>query len=429
MATDWRHTSGWPGWLLGWWVVVGLVSLYPSTAEAWRWGQWKLNLQLRYATGWDDNVQRLAIPPEPDAVVRWDRLATTPPIQTRLPSATITHDGVHQFSGQVRVRFRKGPHVWNARYALGGKIFYLSSGENALVQSGGTSYYARLHRRVYLGVSVDAKDRRRINTSREYSYLGGLFRLLWFAPLGFRLTVQGGYNVFQYRHFEDFRPDSAFDTFTDGQRFSFHGDLYNITLQKSFGRVFRLYAGYQLTRRFYSVRRNRNARPQDQQGQPTSEIPANCSLDGADPNNFLICSVEQGRADLAHRFTLGFRLLYRVLLEGAYNLQFLTADSYGESFLGHNIQLTFAATPFWKLYLVVQLRLQFRNYFDGAPFGPNRVQTSLDDNLTSLTIRLSRPIWKAFHVNLRYSHYANLFGLGINQYSRNLLTAGFSFAF
>ena len=415
--------------MLGWFVWS-----CPRTAEAWKWGRWRLRLDLRYSAGWDDNVSRLALPPEPDTLVRWKRLAPVKinkenPIKSQLPSASIQQDGVHQLSSLVRVRYRSYRHIWSARYTLGGKIFFLTPGEDVLIQGGQTSYYGRPHRRILLGASFNGKDRRRVNTSREFTFLNGQLHFLWFAPLGFRLSINAGYNYFNYRNFEGLKPDSFVEDYTDGQRFSFHGDAYDVTLTKQFGRSFRMYVGYQLTRRNYGIKRERQARPTESRTGNPKPLDSHCSLDPTDINRFMVCSQEKMRTDLSHRITIGFRLLYKVLLKGAYHLRILNAPSYGESFLGHNIQLTFATTPFWKLYLVIQLQLQFRNYFNGIPFDTSRGQTSAADNLTSLTIRLSRPIWKSLHANLHFSHNANLFGLGINQYSRNLLTVGFFFFF
>lgn len=415
-------------------VLAWFVCWFPNTAEAWRWKHWRLKLDLRYAAGWDDNVSRLALPAEPDTVVPWTQIPPPGenkpnPLTSQLPPAAIQQDAVHQMSGRFRARFRNKYHIWSARYALGGKLFHLTPGENVVIQSGQTSYHARPHRRILLGASFRIQDRRRINTSREFTLLSGQAQFFWFAPAGFRLLLNAGYNYFNYRNFELFEPDSYLEDFTDGQRFSFHGDFYDITLTKQFGQVFRLSLSYELSRRAYNVRRSRLTRTTNTGNGALNPLTSNCSNDPSAPDRMMICSLATPRNDLSHRFSLGFRMLYKVLLQGSYHFRIQNADSYGESFTGHNIRLTFAATPFWQIYLVLQMQLQFRNYFNGTPFDTSRGQTSENDNLTSLTIRLSRPIWKNLNANLRYSHTANLFGLGINQYSRNLLTAGFSLAF
>jgi hypothetical protein len=279
----------------------------------------------------------------------------------------------------------------------------LTTDEDALAQQANLSYYLRVHRRILLGVLVNGADMRRINQSREFSNVRGQFLGMWFAPHGFRVDLQGGYGAFQYRHFEAFN-EAHLEDFSDGERYSSHGDNYNVTVRKRFSREFRMWTSYQLSRQFFAVLRSR-------------------ASDGT-----CAASVIQPRTDVQHQASIGFRVLYHVLIDASYQLEVNNAGSCGESFVGHRVLVRFAARPFWKLFVNAEVRLQFRAFTDGAPFDPS-FPFQQDDNLTTFTLRISRPVLPHMKINIRYSHFANLLGLGINQYSRNLFTIGMTLLF
>lgn len=384
-------------------LLLGLL-VWPADANALRWGKWQLRLKIDLSTGYDNNVRRIALPPEPEGERLGPWLRLTEKVPTTLPPVSIEGDGVHQVTTQARLRYRSSQHIWTLQYGIGYKHFFLTSDEDALSQQAKTIYYFRAHRRVLLGAQVDAADLRRFNQSREFSNLSGRFLFLWFAPLGFQLLLNGGYGAFQYRHFEDF-PDAHVEGISDGERFSFHGDFYALTLRKRFTRAFRVSASYQFSRLFYRILREEG---------PTDGV---CGPSSVSP-----------RSDYQHRAGVGLRVLYGVLFDASYQFEASFSGSCGESYTGHRLFFRFAARPFWKLYFTMQLQLQFRTFLSGTTFDPN-LSSTVDDNLTVFTVRLSRPILPTLRVNLRYSHFANLLGFGINQYARNLLMAGMSLRF
>lgn len=378
-----------------------LLCSFAAPVHAWRWNQWHLRLHIQLSSGWDDNVRRLTIQPQPESFPTWRRLTSGEPIQSRLPPASISSDGFHQISLLSRLTFRSSAHYWLTNYGVGAKHFFLTTDEDTLIQRADTLYLYRLHPRILIGAQIQAADRRRSNVSREYSLLHGGLRMVWLAPLGLQFALQAGYSLFDYRHFESLN-EAHIEGFSDGQRYSYHGDFYLLSIQKQITRSFRINGSYQFARLFQQIQRTYTAE-------------STCGLTTLSP-----------RTDMLHRASVGFRFLYFVLVDGSYHLDALHANSCGESYLGHRFQLTFAVQAFWQLYLVVQGQLQIRTYGDGSPLTPSPAQTPEDDHLTGITIRLSRPIWKHLHINLRYSYYANLLGDGIHQYSRNLLTIGLS---
>lgn len=385
-------------------ILFSLTSTWPSSVHAKRWGRWDLRLRLDLSMGYDDNVRRVALPPEPSIHVKW-KGGSLPksPVTSPLPPANILGDGVHQVELRTRLGYRDKVHLGWLRYTLGWKRFFLVHGEDAIVQEAQAVYYARLHRRILLGGQWTATDLRRVNQSREFSQMRGLLLLHWLAPKGWRLTLQGGYGGFLFRHLEAF--DAAkIEGFTHQERYSNHGDTYGVVLRKRFHRVFRMWGSYRFARQFFAVQRSHNDKK--------------------------VCSVSSRaqRADLQHLAGLGLRMLYRVLLDASYRLVVHHAGACNESYLGHQLLLRLGIRPFWKLYFVTELNVQFRVFLDGAPFNPSLTSTQ-EDSLTTLTFRLSRPILKHLHANIRYSYFANWFGTGINQYERHLFLLGLSFRY
>lgn len=383
-------------------VVLGL-GLSAREADAWRWGRWRLQLKLQLHMEFDDNVRRLTVS-RPDSfgtVYTWLR-----PVGERINSVlsplAIERDGVNKWAALVRTGYRSRRHILQAWYGIGLKHFFWITDEDTVNNRGSLLYYYRVLPRLLIGVQGQAGDRRRANQEREYSYANGTFRLLWLAPKGWRLRFVGGYGLFSYRNLENF-PDAHLDGISDGSRYSYHGDQFQLQLDKRFGRVWRTSLAYRLSHQFYKFR---YARQGDQ-----------------------VVGTLEDRVDWFHNATFSLRFLYVVLVEASYRFELLQSESTGESFLGHRVQLLFATNIFWRMYLVLQAQLQFRTYSDGFTLNhslfPVNDLPSEDENLAShFSIRLSRTLWRNIQVQLRYSLYINLFGVSAARYLRNLVSVG-----
>ncbi|MCB9642039.1 MAG: hypothetical protein H6728_03110 [Myxococcales bacterium] len=393
--------------------------LFPNTASAWQWGSWKLKLQLHVRMGYDDNVRRLTIlnPQESTSTLHWARLDGVVSVPEGIPPASIQQDGLHQWGGLVTLRYADAKHIWSLLYGIGGKVFFQYRDESALAQKVETQYYYRIHRRLLLGVTAQGADNRRLNQSREYSFASAQAVLMWFAPQGWLLSARAGYNGFAFRHLEAF-PEIQLDGFSDiapmgvplkisdGNRFTYHGDIYHVSVRKQFHRIFRAQISYDFARLFYRFRFDP---PVDADSQPIAyTLP---------------------RTDYSHQVGLTMRFLYVVLVELSYFFDYLDSPSYGESFLGHRINLLTALELPWQITLVLQAQLLFRFFRNGLTLNNLLQQADNDANLTTVTVRLSRPIAGPLHLDLRYSFYTNRFSAGGLQYLRNLFMAGVSLRF
>lgn len=388
-------------------------------AHAWKWGRWDLKLQLHVKMGYDDNVRRLTVltPQETTSTLRWAKIDSVVVIPPAIPPAVIQADGLHQWGGVATLRYADPKHIWNLRYGLGGKVFFQHHDESSVVQRLETQYYFRLHPRFLIGVSAQFADNRRINESREYSFGMAQAVAMWFAPENWLFTLRGGYNGFAFRHLERFQevhleglddnpPDGKLVRISDGQRFSYHGDIYHLSIRKQFHRMFRAQVSYDFSRFFYGFR---------------FDPPA--TVDSA-PLPLLL-----PRSDLSHQVGILLRFLHVVLIELSYHFELLDSPSYGESFLGHRVQLLSAIELPWRITLVLQAQLLFRSFRNGLTLNTLLQQADNDANLTSATLRISRPIAGPLHLDLRYSFYTNRFSAGGVQYLRNLFLAGVSLRF
>lgn len=391
-----------------WAIITFYLLLSPSSVQARRKSPWLIQLRLHLFMEFDDNVRRLSsLSPkeqDPTAVFQWKRLVGGE-IRSPLPPVAIEQDGLHKVGAQAKLRYRKRNHILKLSYNLGFKNFYFTKDENTLINRVTSSYFYRIKRRLLIGLNLQLTDRQRENQAREYTSPQGQLQVLWFAPKKWNFLLQAGYQSFFYRHLED-APEAHIDGFSDGQRFSFHGDQYSLLARRKWTRHFRTRFSYDFARLFHQFRYKQ---------------------DPNQPSN--IYGASEPRTDFLHGLSAGFRFLYIILIDLSYRLEVSQSESVAESFLGHRIKLMLATRLPWKLYLLLQAQLMFRTYFDGFVLNDISQRGDNDENLTAVTIRLSKPIIKSIRLSLRYSYYANQFSIGATSYSRNILSFGVSFRY
>ncbi len=383
--------------------LLFLLFLFPLKADAWRWNHWKLNLKFQLALEYDDNIHRTTTSKlsDDDRVQAWNEpYRTIPAVVTPL---TIEQDGLHKWSAITILTHRSHRQLFRVWYGIGFKKFFWFDSENTLHNKASLRYFYRIFRPLLLGVELKASDRRRSNQEREYSYLAASLQLLFFAPQHFRFLLAWNYGDFSYRNREN-SPESYWQGFSDGQRYSFHGDTYSLTMTKRFNRQWRSSLSYTLARQFYQFRID------EQKGEFVPALAA--------------------RMDLLHQGTFKIRFLHRVLAELSYHFEYLNSPSVAISYLFHKIHLLFSLPLPLDFFFVLESSLQWRHYLDAArlpddPFLLNNI-LSEDENLAShVTFRLSRPLNSHLILQLRYSIYKNLFGDPNISYSRHLLSLNF----
>ncbi|MEM1009775.1 MAG: hypothetical protein AAGJ35_12300, partial [Myxococcota bacterium] len=283
--------------------------------RAWKWGDWKLSLKLRTMGGFDSNVRRFTWSGTTPDALSWQEPVSWIHPQPIGPPPLLQDDGFYLLSARTRLRYARKGWLLNANYQLGTKLFVRYPDENVLAQHLQVNVYRRIQRTLFLGLSLQGNDQRRQNESRETSF--GLLQLslFWRFVKSWQLSFNASYNGFAFRNLERF-PETHIDGIADSFRYSYHGDRYQIQLQKNFGRIFRTELSYAFARMFYFFR----LLP------PTQE--------GSLPQGML-----EARQDFAHDAALSLRLLYEVMLRLTYRFLVYQSDSFGESFVGHRIHL------------------------------------------------------------------------------------------
>ena len=103
------------------------------------------------------------------------------------------------------------------------------------------------------------------------------------------------------------------------------------------------------------------------------------------------------------------------------------SNSYGERLLRHRLTVTGAVRLWWRFLLLGQGVLQLTAYPDGVYLSPEQHLAEDDENHSSASIKLSRPITDQLDFELRYSIYREVLPTNGRQYSRQVGWTGFTF--
>lgn len=355
----------------------------------------------------DDNVRRLGIAKteSTNTAFRWTRV-TSGAIPSKLPPITLKSDGLHKVGLQTVLKYQKKRHLWQLDYNIGFKHFFLTPGEDTLLNRLNMKYYYRAHRRVFMGVLLSGMDRQRTNETREYTFGQGQLHVLFWAPNGWQINGRFSYQLFDYRHLENF-PEAYPDGITDGQRFSNTGEEYELSAQKRWTRTFRTRFSYDFSRKHHNFRYKKD------ENNPEAEQQR-------------VIGLLEARTDHQHGLSAGFRFVYIVLIDVSYRFELLQSDSFGESNVGNRVQFMFAFELPLRFYFLFKTQLTFRSYFGGDVVIDPSQRADNDENLTAISLRLSRPILEHLRFNLQYSHFTNQLGAGVSEYKRNVLSVGLS---
>jgi hypothetical protein len=266
-------------------------------------------------------------------------------------------------------------------YDIAGRKFLTQPSEDTLVQDGSLEATVSVAK-VNLGVSGRVRDRR--GAERDYTDLTGGAVL-------------------------DYLPTDAFDL---RLTFGAHRFIYWSRFEYSyFGPEGVLSARYRFTRRhsvslfgsFIPRTYNANARP-PQDGDPEPPVVV--------------------RQD--NYFTVGagytFRGPFHLSVGYAYFDQ--TSNSYGETIRRHRVSLTGGFQLPWKLTLLTAVTAQFSFFPEGVYLSQDLTVVEDDENASSLTVKLVRPVNKHVEVDVRYAGYLNFLPQNQFLYLRHVVSAG-----
>ncbi|MEW5741625.1 MAG: hypothetical protein AB1938_22090 [Myxococcota bacterium] len=129
-------------------------------------------------------------------------------------------------------------------------------------------------------------------------------------------------------------------------------------------------------------------------------------------------------------FTVGAGYSYRgpfhLSLGYAYFDQ--TSNSYGESIRRHRVSVTGGFQLPWRLTLLTALTAQFSSFPQGVYLSPDLTVVEDDENASSLTVKLVRPIIKYVELDVRYAGYLNFLPQNQFLYLRHVFSLGLAVA-
>lgn len=104
------------------------------------------------------------------------------------------------------------------------------------------------------------------------------------------------------------------------------------------------------------------------------------------------------------------------------------SNSYGERLVRHRLTVTGGVRLPWRALLLAQGTLQLTSYPDGVYLAPEQLLTSADEeNHSSLSLKLARPVTDTLDAELRYAVYADAFAAAGHHYLRHVAWLGFTF--
>jgi len=297
-----------------------------------------------------------------------------------------TPDAMASLSGQLQGQLRQDAFFLEGSYELGGRAFATSSAADLWVQAARASASWAPWTALTFGVEGRAKDRHAGSRGRGYADLVG-------GP------------------FVAARPSKtlSFELHADAHRF-----LYRDAYAYSFGAgELSLLAHFQPTRR---------------QGFSLSLLAADERY-ATQAVGFSGDELGVRRDD--HRVGGAVQYRYRgpFALAVGYGFQSVGSNSFGEAQRSHRFTASVGLRLPQRLMLFVEGALQLTQYPDGVYLSPQILLLEDDENLSSATARLVRPLNAHLDVELRYSLYQTALPQNGLHYLRQLATAGATFRF
>jgi hypothetical protein len=283
-----------------------------------------------------------------------------------------------------------GPLTADGTYDVGVRKFITQPAQDTVIQSATLFATVYLPHGFALGFDGRARDRR--GADRDYSDLLGEL-VLEFAPdnqLDFRL--RGGAHRFIFWD-------------ADGFRESFYAPEAGLTARYRFNKhhAFSVFGDVSF-RTFNS---------------PIYEM----NPDGT------AMAVGGTRQDLY--FLAGAAYTYKGPVNVTLSYSYLdsSSNSYGESFRQHRIGLLFGIALPWRLMFLLNGQLRLSSYPDGIFLSPDILALEDDENLSSLSVKLLRPLGEHVDVDVRYAFYYGTLPNNAFLYLRHTASVGLSVRF
>lgn len=318
--------------------------------------------------------------------------------------------------GQLEGVLRLGERVrLSGSYDVSGRKFILAPTEDTVVQAAQLEATVALGRFFAFGVGGRARDRR--GAERDYTDLVGGALL-------------------------DFLPDPAIDV---RAQISAHRFLFYNRFEYSFwGPDGLISARYRINRRHsvsafgsYNPRTyNGKARPRpgpegDRDGDDVADTADNCpdnaNRDQADDDQDGIgnaCEVPVVRTDSV--FGAGISYSYRGPFQFSFSYSYMdqSSISFGESVQRHRLNATLGARLPWSLMLLTSLTWQPAVFPEGVYLSQELTVLEEDENVSSLTVKLVKPLGRYFDLDLRYAGFLGYLPQNDFLYMRHVISFG-----
>lgn len=106
-----------------------------------------------------------------------------------------------------------------------------------------------------------------------------------------------------------------------------------------------------------------------------------------------------------------------------------TSNSYGETIRRHRISATAGVRLPWKVTALASGTAQFSVFPDGVYLSPDLTVVEDDENSSSVTLKLVRPVQEHVEIDLRYAMYVNVLPLNQFFYMRHVVSLGLAVSF
>ncbi len=291
----------------------------------------------------------------------WDSNATRVP-----EDQGAVADGALQLVGGLDGVFRAGDHGLGLELDAGGKLFLEQRGQDQVVVRGGATDALRVGERLVLVGELSAKDKTLRSGDRDYTDLGASAGADLGPFAGVRPRLRAGFRRFVYK------PDD---------RFTSHGPYASAALVAAPFRRHQAIVGYELAYRTYP------------DGSAFDEAGARLGT----------------RHDLLQTGHVGWSYRSRVMLSGGYALTVDDANGVGFSTERHRVHALVGTKLPLEVLVAAQGSFQLLRFPDGFLVSPELLLVEDDENLSSVGVKLSRPLSDEVSLELRWQVYASTF--------------------
>lgn len=292
-------------------------------------------------------------------------------------------DGATALQLDLGARWRGETSQVRADYSAGGRKFIRLETEDTLVQAAAVNAERLVTQSATIGLLANAKDRR--GARRDYTDLAAYAVIDFFPDEQLDVRVRGGAHRFLYR------PDI---------RFSFGASEGGASASWRFDRRHSVFVFGDYGDRKYMM---------DAEPRP-GEAPATIKR----------------RVDRALLAGAGYEYRGRLRVRADYSYYEQVSNSFGQSNSRHRVSALVGAHLFWRLRFIAQGAFQVTDFWDGLALSPEILLVQDEENATSLSLKLVRPLTGKLDAELRYAvYYYRLPGNSL-EYLRHVAWLGLS---